>query len=244
MCSLRDHFAAWYPLTQEDRRRFVTDGLIVLDTNVLLDLYRMNSDARDDLLALLGSLGPRLWIPHQVGLEFHRGRLGVVFDQEQVDRKLRAAVEEAAAKVHDAVRSVRDHPVIDRVALTDTVNKGTEGILAYLDRASAQPYLSMRIAMHEDPILDAVSVLLDGKVGDPYPADQMANVLAEAKRRIEQKRPPGYADAKKGEDGAAGDYILWRQTLDEAIKRKQSILLITNDQKEECPFRGGVGLPV
>jgi hypothetical protein len=43
----------------------------------------------------------------------------------------------------------------------------------------------------------------------------------------------GYADAKKEGTGAAGDYVLWRQLLDEATKRKLPVLLVTNDQKED-----------
>ena len=46
------------------------DGVIVFDTNVLLNLYRYNEEARDELLALMKSFQKRLWMPYQVGLEF------------------------------------------------------------------------------------------------------------------------------------------------------------------------------
>jgi len=230
---VREQFAAWYPLSSDDRRRFVTDGLVVLDTNVLLDLYRMTVEASEDVLALFRQLGDRLWIPHQVGLEFHRNRLTVIHEQEQTDRKLRAAVAEAGAKLHDAVKNMRDHPVIDRVALTTIIDQALASITDYLDQACKEPSLSMKAAMHADPVLDAVTDLLHGKVGPPYAVDQLAQVQAEARRRIDQRRPPGYADAKKDEDRATGDYVLWRQMLDEAAKRKLPVLFVTSDQKED-----------
>ena len=38
---------------------------------------------------------------------------------------------------------------------------------------------------------------------------------------------------KKEGSQALGDYVLWRQLLDEAAKRKLPVLLVTNDQKED-----------
>lgn len=46
------------------------DGIIVFDTNVLLNLYRYSEEARDELLELMKSFQKRLWMPYQVGLEF------------------------------------------------------------------------------------------------------------------------------------------------------------------------------
>ncbi|NEB93188.1 DUF4935 domain-containing protein [Streptomyces bauhiniae] len=51
-----------------------TSGLVVLDTNVLLNLYRSNESTRRDTLAALARLRERLWIPHQVLAEFWRNR--------------------------------------------------------------------------------------------------------------------------------------------------------------------------
>ncbi|WP_425588779.1 PIN-like domain-containing protein [Streptomyces thinghirensis] len=44
----------------------------MLDTNVLLNLYRSNESTRRDTLAALARLRERLWIPHQVLTEFWR----------------------------------------------------------------------------------------------------------------------------------------------------------------------------
>lgn len=53
-------------------------ALVVVDANVLLNLYRYNESTRDDLLGLLDKLGDRLWAPHQVLHEFWRNRLNVL----------------------------------------------------------------------------------------------------------------------------------------------------------------------
>ncbi|MFD4759474.1 PIN-like domain-containing protein [Streptomyces sp. NPDC058439] len=48
--------------------------MVVLDTNVLLNLYRSNARTRQDTLAVLTRLRDRLWVPHQVLTEFWRNR--------------------------------------------------------------------------------------------------------------------------------------------------------------------------
>ena len=46
------------------------NGIIVFDTNVLLNLYRYNEETRNELLKLMKSYQNRLWMPYQVALEF------------------------------------------------------------------------------------------------------------------------------------------------------------------------------
>jgi len=230
---VREQFAVWYPRTAEEREQFIMDGLVAVDANVLLHFYRMTSEVREDILALLGCLGERLWIPHQVGLEFHRNRLNVIREQEQTEQKIRAAVDEAAERINQVINGFRNHPAIDRAALRAAANSGLSHIRTYLDTVSIDSYLSVKTAMRSEKVLDSITSLFEGKVGAPYPADQMIELEAEARHRFEEQIPPGYADAKKDTNRQCGDYILWRQLLDEAAKRKLPVLFVTNDQKED-----------
>ena len=230
---MREQFAAYYPPDPERRREFVTAGLVALDTNVLLDLYRMNADAREDVLGLFRQLGDRLWVPHQAALEFHQNRFAVIHDQEQVLRKLQKDVADTEGQLKRIVGDVRNHPVIDRKALEGVIRESFDEIGSYLEELGQEPILSIKTAMDADPVLDAVTTLLADKVGPAYPPDEMTKVEAEGMKRVKDQRPPGYADAKKEGSQAAGDYVLWRQLLDEAATRKLPVLLVTNDQKED-----------
>jgi hypothetical protein len=166
-------------------------------------------------------------------LEFHRNRLSVIYAQEQIIDQIRKNATAARNKLMADAEGLRHHPVIDRQKLADAVTAGFSLIDDYLDGIKNEPLLSIRTAASEDPILDAITELLDGKVGQDYDPDQQKRVTGEGRERIKAERPPGYADAKKGDDRAVGDYILWRQLLDEAARRKKPVLLITNDQKED-----------
>jgi PIN like domain len=63
------------------------------------------------------------------------------------------------------------------------------------------------------------------------PPDQLDAAIKEARRRIDHKIPPGYAD--KGKSDPSGDYLVWRQLLDEARVRRLPVVLVTDDQKED-----------
>jgi hypothetical protein len=197
----------------------------------------MNTDAREDVLRLLRQLNDRLWIPYQAALEFHRNRFNVIHDQEQILKKLREAISDSALKLRETVNNVRDHPIINRESLASVIETSFKHINSYLDTICEEPILSIRTAMDADPVLDAVTELFAGKVGIAYTRDQMSKVETEGRQRLKDERPPGYADAKKDGNRALGDYILWRQILDEAIKRKLPALLVTNDQKDDWYLR-------
>ena len=76
-------------------------ALVVVDANVLLNLYRYNESTRDDLLGILSRLGNRLWTPHQVMREFWRNRLSVLASRDTAASQAL----DALAKQHRAIEA-------------------------------------------------------------------------------------------------------------------------------------------
>src|SRR6266702_332987 len=140
-----------------------------------------------------------------------------------------------AAAERQSPGSVTPSPAWPPVIATPSVGVPFHRTSEYLrlEGLGQEPILSIKTAMDSDPVLDAVTTLLADKTGPAYPPEEMARVEADGMQRIKDKRPPGYADAKKEGSQALGDYVLWRQLLDEAATRKLPVLLVTNDQKED-----------
>jgi rRNA-processing protein FCF1 len=84
-------FEEYLQPTDDDYRAVLTAGLVVLDTNVLLNLYRYNVKVQDELVDLFARLGDRVWVPRQVLVEFWRNREAVL---EESDRGAEAIVDE------------------------------------------------------------------------------------------------------------------------------------------------------
>ncbi len=237
MADLDSSFREYYPPTDEQRKMAMTKGLISLDTNVLLDAYRFNPQAREELFDALEKLGDRLWISHQVALEFHKNRVNVIAGQ--------ASAYTDAIKTLGDLRKIFDNDVrpdlsklASMVALTaDEKREIVEPILSSItatveaiSKLQRQHGVSLDIVA-TDPVLKRLEKLLTGKVGNKLSPEEEEKVRAEADRRANKKIPPGYADKEKTDP--AGDYLLWHQTLKEANCRKVPILIVTRDVKED-----------
>ena len=80
---MRRVFHEHYRLPKKELNTLWKDGLVVLDTNVLLNLYRYPDKGRAELLQVLRDFQQQLWLPHRVGLEFHqRGVVPVAVEFE------------------------------------------------------------------------------------------------------------------------------------------------------------------
>lgn len=240
-----DGFAEYRTPSAEDYQRLFTSGLVVVDTNVLLSLYRSNQRTRDDLLAVLDRLGERLWVPHQVVSEFWRNR-----ENGSVLGHHSARAKEVGVALDKAGRSVGD--ALDRWLKQVHVGDGTEinhviavqrgrldGVLGSLRTLIKEQAVKDAIAgatdTNADPVVARLEPILRGRVGLPLSARQHTAALEEAKRRGKAQEPPGYEDFKDKPDdeAAAGDYLVWEQTLLQAEALGSDVLFVTGDSKED-----------
>src|SRR5688500_4356529 len=76
---LREQFREFY--FDKDDKEIWKDSIIVLDTNVLLNLYRYTQETSEQILNLLQKYKENLWMPHQVALEYHYNRKSVIVEQ-------------------------------------------------------------------------------------------------------------------------------------------------------------------
>src|SRR5689334_9495786 len=79
-------------------------ALVVVDANILLNLYRYNASTRDDLLGVLRRLGDRLWVPHQVLREFWRNRLGVLESRGASTKQALTALDKQQRAATEAIK--------------------------------------------------------------------------------------------------------------------------------------------
>ncbi|QIQ03504.1 PIN-like domain-containing protein [Streptomyces liangshanensis] len=219
-------------------------GMVVLDTNVLLNLYRSNERTRLDTLAVLTKLRDRLWVPHQVLTEIWRNR-----EQRSVRHHHSTKAKDAAAVMDKVPRTAED--AVERwmrdvrLKKDEAVTQQIEAALEQLREAAAelrgliegQAKLDALVGTAEtytDPVLTELETLLSGRIGGPLPQDEYDKAVQEAQTRAEDEIPPGYEDFRtKSPEQAAGDYVLWLQLMQEAQRRGGDVLLVTGDVKKD-----------
>ncbi|WP_147289967.1 PIN-like domain-containing protein [Crenobacter cavernae] len=240
------------PPTKEEYKRLWDGALIVLDANVLLNLYRLPSSARKDFLSVLELLKDRFWIPHQVALEFQRNRLTVI----SAERK---STDEALTYASGLVNEIRkrvDGLQIDKRGLE--IN--SDSLITELDKASGQLVAAIKAAHEQqlgisaaDPIREKVDNLFSSRVGTgPASQAELDALVENGEERFKDKIPPGFMDADKDKNPNEatfifdkikyqrkfGDLILWRQLINHAKANNiKEIVLITADRKDDWWWR-------
>jgi hypothetical protein len=165
---MKDVFFGYYPPTEKEYDVLWKKGIVVLDTNVLLDLYRLPPIARDELMAVLAELKEQLWIPYQVGLEFQRQRLTVI-----KRKATEGALESARSLVGELKRKVEALQLEKHGLGLDP-----SPLIADLEQANAR-LIEAITAVHKqqleiaaaDSIRDRLDQILSNKIG-PGPATQ------------------------------------------------------------------------
>ena len=93
---MKNRFAEYYKPTEAEVQDLWNTATIVFDTNVLLDLYRYDATTRDEVIQIITFYKERLWIPYQVGWEFHRNRKVVI--KQNASRSTSQCIEQSIVR--------------------------------------------------------------------------------------------------------------------------------------------------
>jgi len=228
--------------------------LFVFDTNVFLNLYGYAKQTRDDFFKIIEKLENRIWIPHQVGLEYQRRRLEVIKNEKTVFND----IENNLLKIENTFKGDFEKLALKRrfpklAEATEKLEKEIKKSISNYNKSVAHWNSEQPCVRSHDEIRDILNEYFDGNVGEkPSEQDWLDKLYAEGKVRYENKIPPGFKDAEKankGEDSyyyfdglrferQYGDLILWKQLLLKASDENvDNIIFITDDSKEDWWYK-------
>ena len=228
-------FETYRTVTQEDYRSLLTSGLVVLDANALLNLYRYHAKTREELIGILTHIKNRLWVPHQAMHEFWQGRSSVIGSHSREIEGIIDGLFRSRSDLEKGIRTWANRvglPQEETTEIISTIESAVGDVTDKIREMSADDAFERAEDTAKDPVITALSSILEGSVGDPLTADELRKVKKEAVQRIADKRPPGWKDANK-RDNPEGDYIIWFQTLQEARRRAVDVLFVTGDVKDD-----------
>ena len=249
---MKQTFPGYYKPNADQYKRLWAEGLIVLDTNVLLNLYRLPMTARGDLLNVLAVLKDRIWVPHHVALEFQKRRLSVISKErkstEDVLTSAMNLVSELKRNV-DALQIDKRGLGIDSKPLLEALEKENSTLIDAI-REVQKNQLDISSA---DDVRDRLDELLDGHIGvAPATQAELDTLVDGGDERYQEKIPPGFADVDKDKNPKEatfihnhikyqrkfGDLIIWRQTIQHAKSSgSKCIIFVTADSKDDWWWR-------
>ncbi|GAB1620619.1 hypothetical protein AAOGI_06690 [Agarivorans albus] len=229
---MKDLFPGHFKDDQQNLKKAWDVSLFVFDANILLNLYRYSDTSRKEFIVLLDKMKERIWLPHRAAEEYLNNRLTVISQQEKSYDETKKSIE----SLKDILKNARQHPFVSKKVM-ENANKLFDQLCKELDENKSSH--SARIV--NDEIKDSIANIFENRVGQPFDDDKLNELISEGENRYKEKIPPGYKDGSKGGDGSIflekcrkfGDLIVWKQIIDKAIKEEKSIVLVTDDKKED-----------
>lgn len=227
-------FFEQYPMSDKEIRYFLQKGLLVFDTNVLLNLYFYTTETKNKMFGVMDKCKDRLWLPYQVGWEYFNNR------KDKIE-KLHKSCDVITDSVNDAKNrfskllndNYQRHPYIVRKELIELFKNGLKPLEEKLkELKSNDPDYAKK-----DTIWERLETLYNGKTGEDYPLEKLEAIYKEGEERYSFEIPPGYADIKEKKDRGPrhlyGDVIIWKMVIDHAKENKINVVFVTEEKKED-----------
>lgn len=212
---------------------------IILDTNILLDLYRLPAKNSIEIIKLFEELMDNLFIPHQVYKEFTEEKYKVSGNAkkkyEQIEKDIKTAINIFSNRLISNTNGYRRYNYCDIDKLQNDINVKIEELhnitKKYIDDHKIE------IEENKDFLQsDKVSVFLNKlkhkeHIGKKVEYSVLLNILREGELRYNNSLPPGFMDIDKKGIDKYGDLIIWKEILNTFDNK--NIIFITNDKKED-----------
>lgn len=229
---MRKAFSEHFVGELQRQKSLWADCIFVLDTNVLLDLYRFSDSAREALFKVMASLGERLWIPYQVAEEYFENRLSVIEAQSKAYAESISALKIAKEKFNSGAR----HPFVSENIFNQFISSYDLMINELVQKRDT--YTSY---VNDDIVKAKIGTLLNGRLGQPYSEEQLLELASEGEKRYLENVPPGFQDGGKMPEATTsklrlkkfGDLILWKQVIEKAVADKRPVILVTGEKKDD-----------
>ncbi|MBN4063661.1 hypothetical protein JYT79_02655 [Cardiobacterium sp. AH-315-I02] len=241
---MKKEFSWYFPPSDDEITSIWEDGVLTVDANVLLDLYRYHESTKNSLISNLKNFKGKLWLSNQAAEEFFKNRTKVIISSEKTFKQAKEEVDKLQGNFESTVSQLKGNRIIpaevaDKLieAITPIVNDAQEKIITA--KNEYPEYLK------QDPILEELSEMFSDSIGDGFKNEDLDSIIKEAKNRVENKIPPGYLDLDKDGNRPYGDFLLWHQILLHSKNKGTPVIFMHKDCGEEttpklvCSHCGG-----
>lgn len=221
----------------------ISDFKIVIDTNVLLNMYRYTSETANSILDAFEIFKDMIWVPFLVGLEFNENREKVILQQISIFKETEKCLNSNYQDLKNKLKKLNienRHPLI----ITDEISKSFKQLIDIEKEKITKLEKEYIEGIKDDPIGNRINDLLIKHIIEPnHHQSDIKKYNNEAELRYKHKIPPGYEDNKK--DGYIffngitytkkySDYIIWQEIIEKVKKDKiENLIFITDDLKED-----------
>lgn len=224
-------FPGYYTPSKEDFDNLWKECIFSFDANSLLNIYRYSLETQKSFLDILERLKERIWIPHQVALEFSKNRTNVIEGQMKVYDEISQQLDAEFERLKAQLAVFKRHRSINIESVLESARAGIDSAKDSL-KADKQKHPDLSSS---DPLGDKVGDLFEGsKIGVPFDSERLLKIYEDAEVRYRLQIPPGYKDAKdKGYPDKYGDLVIWYELIEYGKLHQRPIIFVTDEKKDD-----------
>ena len=231
--TMKEEFEGYNLYNNETYNNIWQNSTIVLDTNILLNLFKYSEETRNNLLNVLNSLKGRLWIPYQVIKEYYKNRDKVIKDSTIIIDNLNNSIEKKIVEVLDDIKSTSK-----QIQSIENLEKYFQNIQINYKKEISKIKKVKKLSNEENAKIElAILDLIEDRYETAYEYNSIEEVIKEGDNRIKNGLPPGYKDHNKEEKYKEyqinGDYLIFNSFINYAKENKKDLIFITDDTKED-----------
>lgn len=220
---MKELFPGYYRKTEADIKRIWENGIIMFDTNVLLNLYRYSESTQKTILELIKKFSSQIYLPHQAALEYNRNRYEVIAEQEKAYNEFLDKI----IQIQKDLQSTSKPPF-----LTNKVDEELNNVFEKVTSEVKESIGKYCDYLKNDPIYNSISELFENRITNQFTTEELSQIFKDGEERFKNKIPPGFEDEKTKEGNKKyGDLILWKQIMVKAKELKKDVILITDERK-------------
>lgn len=216
--------------------------VVVLDTNVLLNIYRYSPEFSEFGMECLLAIKDHIYLPSTVRLEFGKHCRAAFAGMAARVKNVSA---ETTNRIDKARKSILASCVnLERLQFPD-VDDFKSGLTSILDELSEYAFdffddrKSLELSSHywgkNDKVTELVKYIeKSSHIMSELSQEEIFMWCEEGEQRYKKETPPGFKDAKN-KDGVRkyGDLIIWKEILKFARESNKNIIFITDDVKSD-----------
>ncbi|TGY88083.1 hypothetical protein E5329_25865 [Petralouisia muris] len=218
-----------------------SEHLIVLDTNVLLELYRQPANISLDVINALKEIQNRIYVPRQVYDEYLKHFHKICGDEKKryknITRDLNDFFKNLQKDITSKIGEYRKHNYTDISKLQNDLNKEIKDaqniIASFEENHNAEIQLNIDF-LENDKVKEFVDLLqIQGNIGEKILFSKKLSLLQEGQIRYDNLIPPGFLDYTKDGEAKFGDLFVWKDIITIAKEKSSNIIFVCNDTKDD-----------
>lgn len=225
------------------------DTLIIMDTNVWLDLYKLPPTAIISIVDAISAHQNKFWIPNQVYVEFNRhikkNRDEALGRYKNIKSKSCELLNGAKTKIDQEFENLKRNNLFDAQQAQNKFQSKMNDIIITLKEdlnALDEEYQEEMACISETDIIEElVEKLYNISNSKGFTIMQLMKIFEEGEIRYKYNIAPGHTDIKKtnyenDKDFSLrkyGDLIAWKQILQRVTGTKTKLIFVQNEKKKD-----------